>query len=106
MMGRPIADLPHALGNGGQLTRRLAERRPAMFLDYDGTLTPIVDRPEDATISNSMRDAVQRLARRCPVCVVSGRDPRVLRELMGVDDLIIAGSHGCDISIPGDEAIH
>jgi trehalose 6-phosphate phosphatase len=101
MMGRPIADLPHALSNGDQLTRRLAERRPAVFLDYDGTLTPIVDRPEDAIISNSMRDAVQGLARRCPVCVVSGRDPGVLRQLMGVDDLVIAGSHGFDISSPG-----
>ena len=104
-MGRPIADLPHALDNGGELTRRLAGRQPAVFLDYDGTLTPIVDRPEDAIISNSMRDAVRGLARRCPVCVVSGRDPGVLRELMGVDDLIIAGSHGFEISSPSGDTI-
>ena len=37
----------------------MGDRRPAVFLDYDGTLTPIVDRPEDALISESMRDAVQ-----------------------------------------------
>ncbi len=36
--------------------------RPAVFLDYDGTLTPIVDRPEDALISDRMRQAVRRLA--------------------------------------------
>ena len=99
-MARHIGDLPHALENGGRLVRDLAGRRPAVFLDYDGTLTPIVDRPEDALISESMRDAVRGLAKRCPVCVVSGRDRRVVQELMGVDDLIVAGSHGFDIWSP------
>src|SRR5215208_1765951 len=99
-MSRHIGDLPHALEDGDQLVRDLAGRQPAVFLDYDGTLTPIVDRPEDAFISESMREAVRGLARRCPVCVVSGRDRRVVQELMGVDDLIVAGSHGFDIWSP------
>ena len=99
-MARHIGDLPHALEDGDQLTQHLAGRRPAVFLDYDGTLTPIVDRPEDAIISESMRNAVRGLAKRCPVCVVSGRDRRVVQELMGVDDLIVAGSHGFDIWSP------
>jgi trehalose 6-phosphate phosphatase len=89
--------LPHALDDGEKLARRLAGKRPAVFLDYDGTLTPIVDRPEDALISDSMREAVRGLAARCTVCVVSGRDRRVVQQLMGVDDLVVAGSHGFDI---------
>jgi trehalose 6-phosphate phosphatase len=106
-MARHIGDLPHALEDGDQLVRDLAGRRPAVFLDYDGTLTPIVDRPEDAVISESMREAVRGLAARCPVCVVSGRDRRVVQELMGVDDLIVAGSHGFDIWSPaGGEIQH
>ncbi len=99
-MARHIGDLPHALEDEDQLAHDLAGRRPAVFLDYDGTLTPIVDRPEDALISESMRKAVRGLAERCPVCVVSGRDRRVVQELMGVDDLIVAGSHGFDIWSP------
>ena len=99
-MARQIGDLSHALEDGDQLTKHLDGRRPAVFLDYDGTLTPIVDRPEDAIISDSMREAVRGLAKRCPVCVVSGRDRRVVQELMGVDDLIVAGSHGFDIWSP------
>lgn len=98
--GTSIAALPNALRDGDELTRTLGERRPAVFLDYDGTLTPIVDRPVDAVISQSMRVAVRGLAQRCPVCVVSGRDRRVVQELMGVDDLIVAGSHGFDIWSP------
>jgi trehalose 6-phosphate phosphatase len=99
-MAKHIGDLPHALEDGDRLARHLAGKTPAVFLDYDGTLTPIVDRPEDALISESMREAVRGLAGRCPVCVVSGRDRRVVQDLMGVHDLIVAGSHGFDIWSP------
>jgi trehalose 6-phosphate phosphatase len=99
-MAKHIGDLPHALTHGDELARRLAGKVPAVFLDYDGTLTPIVDRPEDAVISQHMRNTVRQLAERCPVCVVSGRDRRVVQELMGLDDLIVAGSHGFDIWSP------
>jgi trehalose-phosphatase len=98
--GKSIAALPHALRDRDELTRQFGGRRPAVFLDYDGTLTPIVDRPDDAVISESMRAAVRALAQRCPVCVVSGRDRRVVQDLMGVEDLIVAGSHGFDIWSP------
>src|SRR5690348_17804569 len=98
--GVSIGALPHALRDRDELMRRFGGRRPAVFLDYDGTLTAIVDRPEDAVISESMRAAVRGLAQRCPVCVVSGRDRRVVQELMGVEDLIVAGSHGFDIWSP------
>jgi trehalose 6-phosphate phosphatase len=97
---RSIRDLPHALHDHEQLAARLAGRRPAVFLDYDGVLTPIVERPEDAVMSESMREVVRALARRCPVCVVSGRDRAVVQRLMGIDDLVVAGSHGFDIWSP------
>ena len=93
-----IGELPSALGD--ELAQRIGDARPVVFLDYDGTLTPIVDRPEDAVISPPMRDVVARLAERWPVCVVSGRDRPVVQELMGVYDLVIAGSHGFDIWSP------
>ncbi|MGF1472440.1 MAG: trehalose-phosphatase [Rubrobacteraceae bacterium] len=104
-MAREIGDLPHALTNEEELEGRLDGKTPAVFLDYDGTLTPIVDRPEDAIISDGMRDAVSGLAERCPVCVVSGRDRQVVQELMGLDNLIVAGSHGFDIWSPDEGTI-
>jgi trehalose 6-phosphate phosphatase len=99
--GTQIAELPDALEADGELARELHGRRPAVFLDYDGVLTPIVDRPEDAKMSDGMRDTVRELAGRCSVCVVSGRDREVVQQLMGVDDLVVAGSHGFDIWDPG-----
>jgi trehalose 6-phosphate phosphatase len=99
------ARLPNALDDGDELTARLAGKRLAVFLDYHGTLTPIVDRPEDALVSDSMREVVRGLATRCPVCVVSGRDRQVVQQLMGIDDLVVAGSHGFDIWSPGSGTI-
>jgi trehalose 6-phosphate phosphatase len=99
-MGKHVSNLPHALSHGDELTRLLDRRVPAVFLDYDGTLTPIADRPEDAVISQGMRRTVRELAGRCPVCVVSGRDRWVVQQLMGLDNLIVAGSHGFDIWSP------
>src|SRR5436305_2589536 len=104
-MERQIGDLPPALDEGGALAQGFAGKRPAVFLDYDGTLTPIRNRPEDAVISDSMREAVRRLAERVPLVVVSGRDRRVVQELMGLDNLIVAGSHGFDIWSPAGGSI-
>lgn len=95
-----MTDLPHALRDGEQFAERLGGARPAVFTDYDGVLTPIVDRPEDALISASMREVLRELGSRCPVCVVSGRDRAVVQQLMGLDDLVVAGSHGFDIWSP------
>jgi trehalose 6-phosphate phosphatase len=66
--------LPSVLPDDGRFVERLAGRRSVVFLDYDGVLTPIVNRPKDGVICDSMRDTVQALAQRCTVCVVSGRD--------------------------------
>ena len=73
----------------------------AVFLDYDGTLTPIVDRPDLAVLSDPMRASVRRLAGLCTVAIVSGRDREDVAGLVGLDDLAYAGSHGFDISGPG-----
>ena len=100
-----VRDLPDALRDGEQFAAGLAGRRPAVFLDYDGVLTPIVDRPEDAVMSGSMRAVVRALAQRCSVCVVSGRDRPVVQQLMGVDNLVVAGSHGFDIWSPQEGTI-
>ena len=76
---------------------RLEGRTPVVFLDYDGTLTPIVDRPDDALLPVETRDVIERLKERLPVAVVSGRDLADVRGLVGVDGIAYAGSHGFDI---------
>src|SRR6266702_5748063 len=99
-MTRQISDLSNALSESEALAQRFADQPATVFLDYDGPLTPIRDRPEDAVISDNMREAVRRLAERVPVVVVSGRDRQVVQKLMGLDNLIVAGDHGFDIWSP------
>lgn len=85
--------------------RRLAAGRPAVFLDFDGTLAPIVDRPERAGLPAAAREAVRRLAALLPVGVISGRDLEDVRARVGVEGVSYAGSHGFDI-LAADGARH
>lgn len=80
-------------------------KRLAIFLDYDGTLTPIVSRPDLATLSASMRETLERLSRRCTLAVISGRDLRDVMSRVGIDHIFYAGSHGFDIAGPGREPL-
>ena len=66
----------------------------AVFLDYDGTLTPIVDTPDLAVLSFEMRKILEELASRYPVMVLSGRDLADVRQLVGVESIGYGGSHG------------
>ena len=97
---RTVATLPRILDQPADLRRELEGRRPAVFLDYDGTLTSIVERPELAILSEDMRAAVATLAGFCTVAIVSGRDRADVETLVGLDRLVYAGSHGFDISGP------
>lgn len=92
---------PSALIRFDAFAAMLGDRRPAVFLDYDGTLTPIVERPDLAVLDDSVRAVIRRLAGLCPVAVVSGRDLDDVARHVRIDDLIYAGSHGFDIRGPG-----
>jgi len=96
---------PSALDSFDAIAARLAGKRAAVFLDYDGTLTPIVARPELALLADAARAAVDRLARLCPVAVISGRARADVRRLVGLESVIYAGSHGFDIEAPGGRAL-
>ncbi len=91
---------PSALENLESLQPRWAGKRLALFLDYDGTLTPIVARPEDAVMEDGMRRTVRRLAELTRVAVISGRDRADVESLVDLPQLIYAGSHGFDIRGP------
>jgi trehalose-phosphatase len=90
-------ELPSALKH---LPEILGSNKPAIFLDYDGCLTPIVSRPEDAVLSHSMRESLLKLANTSSVAIVSGRDREDVYNLVKLKNLYFAGSHGFDISGP------
>ena len=98
--GADDGPVPADLTDMSLISDQLADRRPALFLDFDGTLTPIVERPEDARLSEGMRRILGAAARAMPVAVISGRDLADVRRLTGLSGIIYAGSHGFDIEGP------
>jgi trehalose-phosphatase len=92
--------LPSVWAHEASLRARLDGKRLAVFLDYDGTLTPIVEDPAKADLAEAMRAAVAELARTVTVGIVSGRDLEDLRRRVGLDSIFLAGSHGFDIAGP------
>ncbi len=102
---RRTSKLPSALNRIGEIIRWLEGKKTALFLDYDGTLTPIVERPEQADLSPKMRAILKKLAGRCTVAIVSGRGLKDVQERVALEGLYYAGSHGFEIDGPGQERI-
>ena len=71
----------------------------AILLDVDGTLAPIVARPDLAEVPDETRAEVARLADRYAlVACISGRTGEEARRLVGVDDVVYVGTHGLELA--------
>jgi len=92
--------------NMEKIFSRIRDKKVVVFLDYDGTLTPIVDDPEKACLSDSMRAVLKTVADHFPLAVISGRDLSDIQNLIGMQDIYYAGSHGFDIVGPGGMRMH
>ncbi|HEV2593151.1 MAG TPA: trehalose-phosphatase [Gaiellaceae bacterium] len=70
----------------------------ALFLDVDGVLAPIVERPEDARVPEPTRAVLRGLAARYGlVACVTGRPSEVAREIVGVEGATYVGEHGLEL---------
>ncbi len=69
---------------------------PVFLLDYDGTLVPIAPRPELARPPRAVLRLLDRLNRRHPLYIVSGRRARDLEALVGRCGLRVFGVHGME----------
>ncbi len=72
----------------------------ALFLDYDGTLTPIVANPSQAYLANSMRTLLKKLGAKFTLAFVSGRDLKELQNFIKLENVYYIGSHGYELAGP------
>ena len=114
-----VANVPGPAENG-QLPVRAAERLPhwvdawrgagklVLLLDFDGTLAPIVARPDIAEVPARTRSALQALRQRPDVdmAVISGRGLADVRERVAIEGIAYAGNHGMEIEGPGVARVH
>ena len=86
-----------------RVVKELAARAPraGVFLDLDGTLAPIVPRPELTRIPPEIRPTLRRIARRLEiVAVISGRPSHQVRQLVDLGDVATVGTHGLEDEPP------
>lgn len=69
--------------------------RPLLFLDYDGTLAPLVDDPSAAVPHPAVPDLLAELAEAHPLVVITGRDLAALGRLLGGRHRAV-GLHGAE----------
>ncbi len=103
---RRISDLPNALTSYGQLIGVTGARASMLFLDYDGTLSPIVSDPGTAGLVDGAATALQLVAEVCPVAILSGRDLADIRSRVGMPGVWYAGSHGFEVVGPDGSEHH
>ncbi|XWS25267.1 hypothetical protein CRYUN_Cryun27aG0054600 [Craigia yunnanensis] len=95
-----IVHHPSALSMFEQIVAASIGKQIVMFLDYDGTLSPIVEDPDQAFMPREMRAAVRDVARYFPTAIVTGRCRDKVYSFVKLAGLYYAGSHGMDIKGP------
>ena len=98
---RRMSQLPDGLHALDAITGR----HPAVFFDFDGTLSNIVKNPDAAQLVEGAADALTSLTAQCPVAILSGRDLADVRQRVGLPGIWYAGSHGFELTGP-DGAHH
>ncbi len=101
--------MPHLLNVWPTVSQCLSEADQVLLaLDYDGTMSPIVDRPELALLPTETKDSLIRLNHmgKYLVGVISARSLEDVRNRVGIDGLIYAGNHGLEIAGRGMGFIH
>ncbi|XP_075649318.1 trehalose-phosphate phosphatase A-like isoform X2 [Castanea sativa] len=100
-----LVKYPSAIASFEQIANHAKGKRIALFLDYDGTLSPIVDNPDCAFMSDAMRAVVKKVAKYFPTAIISGRSRDKVYDFVGLTELYYAGSHGMDIMGPVRQSI-
>jgi alpha,alpha-trehalase len=97
---RRMSQIPDALVAEPSLSNKLEAARPAVFLDFDGTISEIVSDPAEGALVDGAASALTRLAAQCPVAVISGRDLVDIQARIGLPGIWYAGSHGFELVGP------
>ncbi len=88
---------PHLFSPEGQAALdALLRQGPLLAFDFDGTLAPIVARPQDARISQAVAKRLHLLGQRLPVAIVTGRAVDDVRGRLGFEPQFIVGNHGAE----------
>jgi len=94
--------MQYLFSQSGKIKELLIDKFILLLLDYDGTLTPIVETPKKALISKDVKELLQKLSKRsyCKLGIISGRSLQDLKNIVGIEGVIYVGNHGLEIDGP------
>lgn len=96
---------PNAVTHWAEVEKAMSSKHVAIFLDYDGTLSPIVGDPALAIISAEMTEVVKKVSQKYRTGIVTGRARETIHSFLRLPTLYYAASHGFDVRAPGDAII-
>jgi trehalose 6-phosphate phosphatase len=70
--------------------------RPLLAFDIDGTLAPIVERPDEARLTDEVQECLAELASRTEVAIITGRSVRDARRMLTFEPRYLIGNHGAE----------
>jgi trehalose 6-phosphate phosphatase len=81
---------------GRAALQALLGQAPLLAFDFDGTLAPIVSRPDDAHVPPAVASRLARLGRSLPVAIITGRSVDDVRARLDFSPRFIIGNHGAE----------
>ena len=101
--------MPHLLNVWPSVSRLLRNAgKVLVLLDYDGTLTPIVNQPDMAVLPTDTKQSLLELRHREKyiIGILTARGLEDIINLVGIDELMYLGNHGLEMRGPGLNFIH
>ncbi|CAH1429524.1 unnamed protein product [Lactuca virosa] len=95
-----LKEHPSAISSFQRIINTSKGKQIVVFLDYDGTLSPIVCDPNRAFMSDQMRAAVREVSKHFPTAIISGRSREKVYNFVKLNDVYYSGSHGMDTMGP------
>ncbi|PIQ86325.1 MAG: trehalose-phosphatase, partial [Candidatus Omnitrophica bacterium CG11_big_fil_rev_8_21_14_0_20_43_6] len=85
-----------------QLRKKLFSRYLFLFFDYDGTLAPIAQTPQQAVIAEETKELLSKLSAKpnCALAIISGRSLKDIKHAVGLKNITYAGNHGLEMEGP------
>lgn len=86
-----------------ELLKAINKPRFGLVTDVDGTISPIVDVPDEARVSPRNLELLAELGKQLTlIAVISGRSAEDIRQRVGLPGLVYIGNHGMEVWQDGE----
>lgn len=94
--------MEHLFESWDKLKDKIRESYLFLFLDYDGTLSPIVNTPDKAVIPSAVKNLLRAISQnpKCKIAIISGRSLADIRKRVGIKEIVYSGNHGLELKGP------